>query len=257
MKKGRFTSTAVAAILALTGCHEKSKSNSQAAAPSPKPAVSPSPTATPAKPAPFKPAPDTDSVAKESFLKTYAAGAKKWNLKNVVVEFTKSTTAENGISTVAEQWVADCETTHATELRGDYPQVNAYFGGLDCANHQLDNLGALFLMSSFLYYTAVPNPAGNDYPNQFRLDLNPPYGLFAPLKSDGALNAHLEEHYAFLDFKAEDHLGPYGPETNYYMEITMSQDADTGAETLLLRYQEDGYRESEIVTVKADMERVK
>lgn len=197
-----------------------------------------------------------ETVAKESFLKTLASGDKKLNLKNVVVEYTKSNT-KNG--TVKEKWTSNCTASRQVTLKGSYPNLTASIGGFDCGTiHTPTELTYLQLITENLAYTLRHIPAYPTEPNQFRLILQNNGSVYFKWKSLESLNAIIKDHGVYMDFLGEQ-KGDLGwqDDSNHFVQVTYKQSEDGKSETLNLEYNYDQYgkQESTEVKIKADVER--
>lgn len=197
-----------------------------------------------------------ETVAKASFLKTLASGDKKLNLKNVVVEFTKSNT-KNGAA--REQWTANCTSSGQVILKGAYPNLTARIGGFDCGPaHKPMELTYLQLITANLVYTLRHIPAYPSEPNQFRLHLQNSPLVYFKWKSQGSLNSNVKDRVVYMDFLGEENsdLG-WQYDSNHFVQIAFKQSEDGKSETLNLEYNYDqgGRQQSTEIKIKADVER--
>ena len=197
-----------------------------------------------------------ETLAKESFLKTLSSGDNKWNLKNIVVEYSKG---EGKSST--EQWKENCTTTAKAGIKGSYPTITVSLGGFDCGTtHNSSELTKLQLITSNLVYSARHIPAYPSEPNQFLLDLQPNNSVYLIWKSTKSVNANLKNHSVYLDFlgKEKDPMS-LGTNDSYFIEIVFKQSEDGNSETLNIVYSHTltGSVGSVDIKIKADIMRVK
>src|SRR4051812_16706943 len=84
----------------------------------------------------------------EAFAKTFVAGEKKFNLKNVVVTYAQSVK-----SAEKDKWKEKCTVSVPASLNGNFPRVALSIPSVDCGEkHQPRELSLLGLFSSKLIY---------------------------------------------------------------------------------------------------------
>lgn len=261
--KSKTIFTSLVCVLATTGlvaCGSSSNGNESPKAQNPpaQTADSGTPKTTPTAPTKSQDSTTTkdETVAKDAFLKTLAAGSKKWNLKNVVVDYVKS---DGRGGAAKEKWTANCSSPNPATLDGTYPSVTLNLGAFDCGSaHQPSELTDLQLITGNMVYSATHIPAYPSEPNQFRLSLQSinNYGYFN-WKSQSSLNALTKDHAVFLDFLGEQ-KGDIGwqDDKNHFIQMSFQRAAD-GTEKLSLDYTLDanGRQESTEINIKADLQR--
>ncbi|OQW49018.1 MAG: hypothetical protein A4S09_12965 [Proteobacteria bacterium SG_bin7] len=169
---------------------------------------------TPSSPQPQKP----DVAAKESFLKTFAAGKKNFSHKNVKLEYIKK---EMRSGKEKEQWAGSCASKYNFTLKGQYPTVNLSFGGITCDRKDFFTLYALESIMMELSYGLIHIPQ-TSLPNQFRLVLQEVRSS-RKWRSYEAVNSLIRDDLVQLDFlgKEEEMIGTT---STHYLTLQLKKD---------------------------------
>ncbi len=192
---------------------------------------------------------EKDVLAKESFLKTFAAGKKKFTHKNVKLEYKKT---ELYSGKVKEEWSGNCTSRYALTLEGRYPTVNFAFGSIDCNRekfYSLDHLESIVMNMSYAL-THIPQET---IPNQFRLSLQG-IGGSRPWKSYLSQNGVTREDVIVLDFLGdEEEL--IGTKSTHYVFLQIRRDSSE-KNILTIDYRNDdfGRRETNNIKISAELE---
>jgi hypothetical protein len=254
LKTKLFLVTISCLALLCMGCSSKNEDNNKVL-PNPHSSQPPGPGNSDNKPesGTGDPLPVTDDKAKEAFLKSYVAGNKKWQLSNVVVNFTERNSKDDSIK---EEWTASCVVKDPMLLEGHYPTVSFNLGEFDCGPaHKPTALVALYLISSNMTYQAIFRPAPPSAPNQFMLILadTDSSGYFH-WESVQQLNAHTSDHFAVFDFLGKDRRNEFIGDDVYYFDITILQDPIKSRETLEMNYSLNSGSFNTSTTVKVTAE---
>lgn len=223
----------------------------------PKAATSPVPATTTTPPAVSA----AEETAKAEFAKTLAAGEKKWNLKNIVLNYLKRSGHQNG--PVQEKLSTQCQSSRPVIVNGTYPHVSLMLGGITCGAKTPQEVTRLQFITGKMNYTARHIPAAG-VPDQFRLDLqNVESGYFRWKETKGLNSLARKKDLGFDFFGVEKGRIDWTEENDFYLSISIQQSDDGRSEKLKISSNFDqsertSFMKREYVEIlfTADLERI-
>ena len=193
--------------------------------------------------------------AQDAFLKTYAAGTKSLILKNIVVQYIKTSDFPKQ---VLEKWTGNCSLKEPVILEGKNLIMTSRIGEFDCgAAHKTKMFTSLRFLAGNLRYRADYIPAFPSEPNQFRLSYLSGVSSYFKWVSIGSLNALTKDHTIFMDLTGEekkDILDPDSAGAYHYVTISFDQNTENKPNKFILSYslRNNAKREETQLSMTAD-----